>query len=302
MITFRQLEIFAAIVRYGSFRRGADELGISPEAVSANIRTLESQIGYPLFERHVGGPATLTGPGERAHQFASNILDDLAYLYDASGRAAPRKIVVGAHPYIMRYLQDGIDAFRVVHPDVAIELDIDSSNALSFPERAERRMVDLGYYFVFDDGHEPFPAFTAPMQREQLAIFVARDHPLAAKQRVSIADLDALPIIQLSHRTSLRPLIDRALTAYGLGGARIGVETDDYGHILTSARRGEGYVCMFASVGEEVGDTNALAMLAMDQPLPSLHIRRASRSLQYGALVTELEALLRATFARQTPI
>jgi len=301
MITFRQLEIFAAIVRYGSFRRGAEQLGISPEAVSANIRVLERQLGYPLFERHVGGPATLTGPGERAHQFASNILDDLGYLYDASDRAAPRKIVIGAHPYIMRYLQSGIDAFREAHPDVVIELDIDSSASLGFPERAERRMVDLGYYFAFDGGDDVFPSFTMPVCREPLEIFVAGDHPLAAKVQVSIADLAALPIIHLSYRTSLRPLIDRALATYGLGGARIGVETDDYGHILTSVRRGEGYACMFASARDELNEAGAITSLPMQRPLPSLQVRRASRSLQRGALVTELEALLRATFAGQGP-
>jgi len=296
MITFRQLEIFAAIVRSGSFRRGADQLGISPEAVSANIRVLERQLGYPLFERHVGGPATLTGPGERAHEFASNILDDLGHLYNASDRAAPRKIVVGAHPYIMRYLQSGIDTFRAAHPDVIIELDIDSSASLSFPERAERRLVDLGYYFDFDSGSESFPAFTVLMRQEPLEIFVARDHPLTAKAAVGIADLAALPIIHLSHRTSLRPLIDRALEAYGLSGSRVGVETDDYGHILTSTRRGEGYVCMFASTQDEPDDASAIASLVMERPLPSLQIRRASRSLQTGALVTELELLLRTTF------
>lgn len=296
MITFRQLEIFAAIVRCGSFRRCADQMEVSPEAVSANIRALESQLGYPLFQRHVGGPATLTGPGERAYQFASNILDDLRHLYDASERAAPRKLTVGAHPYIMRYLQAGIDAFRAARPDVVIEMDIDSGGALSFPDRAERHMVDLGYYLAFDEGDGRFPAFTALVKEEPLAIFVARNHPLAAKAEVSIADLAALPVIHLSHRTSLRPLIDRALASYGLRPARVGLETDDYGHILTSTRRGEGYVCMFVSAQEELGHDSAITSLMMERPLPSLQIRRASRSLQRGTLVTELELLLRKTF------
>jgi DNA-binding transcriptional LysR family regulator len=297
-ITFRQLEIFAAIVRYGSFRRCADHLAISPEAVSANIRGLESQLGYPLFERHAGGPATLTGPGERAVQFASAILDDLGALCEVGDRGAPRRIVVGAHPYIMRYLQAGIDAFRATHPHIVVELDIDSSSALGFPDKAARRMVDLGYYFAFDDNGEAAPVPSVLMKEEPLAIFVARDHPLAAKARVGIADIADLPMIRLSERTALRPLIDRALGAYGVVAARTGVETDDYGHILTSTRRGEGYACMFASAHDEADDASALKRLAMQTPLPSLQIRRTSRSLRRGALSTELERDLRATFTQ----
>jgi hypothetical protein len=53
---------------------------------------------------------------------------------------------------------------------------------------------------------------------------------------------------------------------------------------------------MFASAQEEPDDASAIVSLVMERPLPSLQIRRASRSLQTGALVTELEFLLRTTF------
>jgi DNA-binding transcriptional LysR family regulator len=297
VITFRQLEIFAATVSHGSFRRGAEHLGISAEAISANIRTLEDRLGYPLFDRHSGGPATLTERGESAHHFVSNILDDLGHLYDGSDRTAPHKIVVGAHPYIMRHLQAGVDAFREAHPASVIELDIDSGSALSFTDKVKRRMVDLGYYFSFDEVGRILPIVSDLVGQEALAIFVASDHPLTAKRGVAIADLTTLPIIQLSPRTSLRPLLDRALAAYGLGGSSVAVETDDYGHILTSVRRGQGYVCMFASAQDEGGEISGLTRLVMQIPLPSLQILRASRSLHRGALVTELEAQLRTSFA-----
>lgn len=296
MITFRQLEIFAGIVGRGSFRRCAEHLGISPEAVSANMRSLEDQLGYRLFERQAGGPATLTALGERAFQHASNMLDDLAHLYDATDRGASRKIAVGAHPYIMRYLQPGIDAFRAEHPDVVLELDLDGGTDLGFPEKVARRMVDLAYYFAFDDGDQEPSAFTSTIKEEPLAIFVAGDHPLAGRTKVETADLATLPAVHLTRRTSLRPLIDRALASYGLEGSPIAVETEDYGMILTSVRRGQGYVCMFASVADEISHAGAITMLAMECPLPSLQIRRVARSLHRGALVTTLERRLREAF------
>lgn len=298
MITFRQLEIFATTVGQGSFRRCAEHLGISPEAVSANMRALEEQLDYLLFERHAGGPATLTARGARAFELASNILDDLGFLFDASGPGVPHQLVVGAHAYTMRYLQSGIDAFCARHPEVKVELDIDSAGLISFPEKVERRMIDLGYYLAYDQGSDVPSAFDAVVGLEQLAIFVAEDHYLTRQQVVTVEHLigSGLPVVHLSRRTALRPLIDKALEHYGLGEVKVGVVTDDYGHILSSVKRGEGFVCMFASSESEAGDRAGIVRLPMQQPLPALQVRRASRSLQRGALVTELEALLRATF------
>ena len=294
MITFRQLEIFAGIVARGSFGRCAEHLSISPEAVSANVRALETQLGYQLFERRAGGPATLTSLGESAFEHASHILDELTYLYDPSDRAGPHRILLGAHPYIMRYLQRGIDAFRQEHPDVTIDVDIDGGTTLDFPQKVARRMADLAYYFALED--DDSTAVAATVAQEPLAIFVACDHPLAGKAGVTSADLASLPVVHLTHRTSLRPLIDRVLAAYGLGGSPVAVETDDYGLVLTSVRRGQGYVCMFASTEDEGTRAHAITTLAMERPLPSLQIRRVARSLHRGALVTMLERRLRETF------
>ena len=42
------LRILAVCVRHGNFSRAADELGITPTAVSQRIRALEAQIGVKL--------------------------------------------------------------------------------------------------------------------------------------------------------------------------------------------------------------------------------------------------------------
>lgn len=52
------LRILAVCVRHGNFSRAADELGITPTAVSQRIRALEARIGVKLFRRH--GPALFT--------------------------------------------------------------------------------------------------------------------------------------------------------------------------------------------------------------------------------------------------
>lgn len=60
---------FLEIVSAGSFIRAAERLNVGQTTVSARIRTLEEQLGRPLFVRNKGG-ATLTPAGEQFLRYA----------------------------------------------------------------------------------------------------------------------------------------------------------------------------------------------------------------------------------------
>jgi len=53
-MNLRQVETFAAIMKAGSISGAARLLGVSPPAVSKTLKRTEDQLGYALFERHVG--------------------------------------------------------------------------------------------------------------------------------------------------------------------------------------------------------------------------------------------------------
>ena len=50
-LTLRQLQIFAVAARHLSYARAAEELHLSPPAVSMQLKQLEDNVGLPLFER-----------------------------------------------------------------------------------------------------------------------------------------------------------------------------------------------------------------------------------------------------------
>lgn len=60
---------FLEIVSTGSFIRAAERLNVGQTTVSARIRTLEEQLGRPLFVRNKGG-ASLTSAGEQFLRYA----------------------------------------------------------------------------------------------------------------------------------------------------------------------------------------------------------------------------------------
>jgi DNA-binding transcriptional LysR family regulator len=71
------LRAFESAARHMSFKEAAAELGVTPTAISHQIRLLEGICGEPLFQRRPR-PLALTGPGERLFPVLRNGLDAFA--------------------------------------------------------------------------------------------------------------------------------------------------------------------------------------------------------------------------------
>lgn len=287
--TLRQLEIFAQVVEHGSFRRCADQLGVSQVSISEHVRELESRLGVKLFDRNAGGPATLTREGERAYRRVSSILadlNDLSWEVTNDRDGGRRTLGVAMHAYVMRYVRDALAEFKGLHPEADVAVDFDLATPEHLCQRVHDRELDVAYFVVFDSRDAP-PSDLVRL--EPLAIFVAHDHPLARKEIVTIAELRATPAIHLTRRNPLRAAVERALDHVGAGGGPIGLETDEYGLILTSVHRGQGFVCMFQAAASEVSQSGGLVELRMEVAIPALQIRRATRhSVRHDALASEL--------------
>ncbi len=73
---FLALRVFEAAARLESFSRAADELDISPGAVSQHIKALEEFSGQPLFRR-LGRSVELTDAGRAAFVHAGSVLSEM---------------------------------------------------------------------------------------------------------------------------------------------------------------------------------------------------------------------------------
>src|SRR3954469_1428408 len=76
------LRTFVTVHRAGSFTRAAALLGLSQPAVTSQIRTLERQLGRPLFLRQARGVSPTTSGDELAHKVAPH-LDALLKITEA---------------------------------------------------------------------------------------------------------------------------------------------------------------------------------------------------------------------------
>lgn len=117
------LRVFHTVVRHRSFRSAADELSVSPQAVSQQIKLLEDTLGAELFERK----GRAIEPTEKAillAHFVQAAFDELAEGVRRVAKSDQRnRINVNASPYFAtRYLLDRINRFRDIAPDADLRL------------------------------------------------------------------------------------------------------------------------------------------------------------------------------------
>lgn len=186
-LPLRALVAFEAAARLGSFRAAADELGLTPSAVSHQVRALEAGLGVRLFER-VGRGAVLSADGR---EFFSGIRDGFQQLRHATDRMARRggggrtEVVRVQTPpsFAGRWLLPRLPALLAAHPGVDIRVNAERD------QRPGAAGVDL--MIVYGDARTC--ARTAePLLEEALQPLCA---PALASGIRTPADLLALPLI-----------------------------------------------------------------------------------------------------------
>lgn len=117
------LRVFQTVVRHRSFRKASDELLVSPQAVSQQIKLLEDTLGIELFERK----GRAIEPNEQAILLAHYVqagFDEFAEGVRRVSKVGYRnRINVNASPYFAtRYLLDRLARFREIMPDADLRL------------------------------------------------------------------------------------------------------------------------------------------------------------------------------------
>ncbi|KKC98918.1 hypothetical protein KY46_16295 [Photobacterium halotolerans] len=122
----RALRVFVAAGKYLNFSKAADEISLTPAAVSYQIKEMEEQLGFALFRRS-SRSIQLTPEGEIMYQAVSDSLEKmtlaLGQAKTQSRKKTQLKLSVGAR-FATYWLLPKLDEFRKIRPDLSIVLDI----------------------------------------------------------------------------------------------------------------------------------------------------------------------------------
>src|SRR5216684_8104300 len=233
----RQLRYFSAIVRTGSFTHAAEELGITQPSLSQQIRTLEKQIGNPLFER-LGRSIRLTTYGEALRQPAAEILQQVAEAkssLDHLQEGVRGKLRVGVIPTIMPYLiAPRVGAFSNRFPEVDLQFTEDTTPHLV--EQLQSGDLDLAVSGLPVRNPD---IVCSELTREPLFLAVAEQHPLARESAIDLHSLQNERLLLLKEGHCLRDDVLMTCTR-AKAELRSVFETDQLASIFQLVRAGFG--------------------------------------------------------------
>ena len=160
----RALHAFEAAARHHSFGAAAQELCVTPTAISHQIRQLESACGVELFQRRPR-PLVLTGAGARLYPALRDGLDMLAsavaLLGEGEAQQAPLR-VTSPSAFASKWLVPQLPKWRAQHPAVPLEiigtdavLDLRAGAADVAIRYARKPPLDLVAREVFRDSYVP---------------------------------------------------------------------------------------------------------------------------------------------------
>lgn len=129
MITLKQIQTLDAVVREGSFQAGAKALHKTHPGVINQLKKLEIQLGFPLFDRS-GYRTTLTEAGQVFYRHALRLLDNQETLEDLArhlrqGKETQLRIVIGDVTPLAGTLKI-LRGFADLYPHVQLDLGFEN--------------------------------------------------------------------------------------------------------------------------------------------------------------------------------
>jgi LysR family transcriptional regulator, glycine cleavage system transcriptional activator len=137
-VGLRALRTFCVAARHGSFRTAGEELFITASAVSHQIKSLEQELGDPLFDRN-SRELRLTEVGRSLLEEAGPLIDQLDTVvarYKKSSR--PRSVRVSVQPFFAsEYFVPRLSEFTAAHPEIDIKVGTSDESAETHPADAD---------------------------------------------------------------------------------------------------------------------------------------------------------------------
>jgi DNA-binding transcriptional LysR family regulator len=211
--TLRQLEVFEAIARLGSFTRAAEELHLTQPTVSMQIKKLTDAVGLPIYEL-VGKKVFLTDAGRALHAFTRELLDHFARfemtLADMKGlRQGTLKLaVVTTAKYFAPRL---LGPFCQQYPGIEVSLKV--SNRERVLERLADNQDDL---YILGQPPCDVDIVAEPFLENPLVVLAPARHPLVGKSNIPLARLVQEPFLMRERGSGTRAAIERLLVERNL--------------------------------------------------------------------------------------
>jgi DNA-binding transcriptional LysR family regulator len=229
MLSVVRLKILTEVAYRGSISAAAEALSYTQSAVSQQISALEAEAGMTLLARHPRG-VSLTAAGQTLVGHAEGILARLdaadTALQSIAGLRGGRLRMASFPTAGATLMPLAIAAFRARYPDV--ELTLAEGEPEEIVPRLDAGELDLALLFEFTERLALGADVTrTELLEDPLHLALAREHPLALRERVRLRDLAEESWVQTSRASPCAREVVRCCHAAGFE-PHVSFESDDY--------------------------------------------------------------------------
>jgi DNA-binding transcriptional LysR family regulator len=215
----RHLRYFVAVGEDQHYGRASRRLGVAQPALSRQIKDLENEIGFKLFDRMPRG-VRLSAAGELFMADARRILQEVGEATARAARAArgqsgTLRIGFAENASWHGVVPDSFRRFREQHPDVVLQLQPAASLEQLAAIRSGR--LDAGFVNFMPKADADLDQLSVGRQQVELAL--PKRHPLTRLKKLRLRDLNDAPFIWFP-RWASSAFYDRLMHECYLGGLK----------------------------------------------------------------------------------
>ena len=200
-MTLQQLNYIITISETGSFNKAADKLYVSQPSLTSAVKELEKEIGILIFNRS-GKGVTLTAEGLNFLPYARQVYSQYQNLLDVYSKQGKRKrqfaVSTQHYSFAVKAFVEMTKTFDVAEYEFAIRetrtKDVMDDVASSRSEIGILYLNDFNRRAILKLLSSANLLFT-PLIRCDAYVYQWKEHPLAAAETISFADLAPYPCI-----------------------------------------------------------------------------------------------------------
>jgi len=211
----RHLRAFVAVAEKGNFTRAASELAFAQSTVTAQVQSLEREIGVDLFDR-LPNSVRLSSAGERFLPYARRILGLTMEARQVSnpGEELSGTLVIGAMESITAYrLLPVFEFMHLRHPGVRLAMR--PSLCLETEEAVRSGSFDGGFVV---DARTSIPGLESEVLCEEPLVLVASvTHKLVGERDLDLSQLRQCQVVTTEPGCTYRDSFEQLLRTPGAG-------------------------------------------------------------------------------------
>ena len=250
----RNLFVFEAAARLGSFTLAAEELGMQQPSVSASIKQLEGSLSVRLFDRGHRQIA-LTNAGLRFYADVSQALRGIESAAEAVHNMGRSDYVTlnSSSAFSYYWMMPKLHTLRELHPDIDLRLQ-------SSVREPDLDVENISIAIRLGDGD--WPDCHAVKIADEVIFPVAS--PIVMQSAVNLRSVPNLlkeRLVHLEEPIRMRPTWSQWFEHHGIKNIEIseGLRLNDYALVLQAAQTGEGFAFGWKHIVSDLIDRQLLA-------------------------------------------